>query len=288
VRGPTIALLVAIAPSQAAADPPTEQKAYVVQSDGVHEIPASDWSEIHGPSCQAAKMASWRRAPSGSAEHCHGRLYADTEITRFQDGAARSTFATVGVGGSIWEYATFARQIADVQIGGGHGVQGLVSLRQMIGGAFSVPGLALRGGWGVDYHGARGVTDFWVEVPAIDVGYVVAARQLALEIGMQAAFGGAGGTIVRDGSTSGGLWGPYGIVSYRGESLRWMLQADVLRFERSAPWQTVDVRGCGGKVLLACIRARTYWLSTEEAPSKLLHASGAATTLSLSVGYGGP
>jgi len=270
----------------------------VVTPDAVHVISEKELPTLRANYCKPKAKLSFYRAPPGYLQHCHGRWSLSGKVTSQATdpgaGAAwdRTTYAVTG-GFSLWGYGPrFARMLLEGEYGGGSGPDGAFTYEQLVGQAFAVPGLALRGGMSVVL---RGAPEFWHsrwELPALELPWVFADGLIAAELGARAALVAVGRFNLHDSSERLGgaiLYGPYGVLSHRGPRLRTMVLAHLLRIERDPPFHELAARFCSGTGLfMVCAHADQRWMAVEQGLWNAARASGRATTLALSVGVTAP
>src|SRR5262245_13255585 len=294
-------LFAALAQAQTQTDPtPARQIAdepvYVVTPNAVHMISEADLPTLRSHPCAPKGGLSFYRAPSGVADHCHIRVSLNGKVTNMASDVAGTAWdrttgaATLGI--SVWAYRPrFAHMLLEGEYGGGSGRDGAFTLDYMIGHAFSVPGVALRGGTNVVL---RGAPDYWHsrwELPALDLAWVLADGPFAAELGVRGALVTVGRFNLHDSSERLGgaiLLGPYGVLAHRGATLRTMLVVKLSRIERHPPFHELDARFCSGTgAFMICALADQRWMAMDQPLWHAAQASRRATTLELSAGFAG-
>jgi hypothetical protein len=184
------------------------------------------------------------------------------------------------------------RALIDAEVGGGAGFDGEFSYRQMIGGYLGVSGLTLRGGMSVVL---RGNPEYWHskwELPALETGWIFSDGQLAAEAGMRAALVAIGRFNVQGSAEKLGgslAWGPYALLSFRGEATRGMLIAELNRLERARPVHELDARMCGGTgAWLLCARIEQSWATAAETPASTFDSIARITAVGTTIAVTAP
>lgn len=269
----------------------SDEAAYVVQERAVHVVSSSDLERLRAARCRPAPGASWYRAPPFVSEHCHGRVFVGARAIRWVDtnpGESAMDLAAAG-GISRWAYApAVAEVLLEGELGGG--TDGLVSafaFRESFGLGFlglSPPGPNLRLGFNVLWRGAPGLRHGRLELPTADLGWVFSSGQVISEAGVHSG-------LMLDGYLQAGdmerdlgfsvPWGAYGVMSRRGEVLRVLWRAELLRLG-AEPAYEYDMRACiGTALLLGCTRMEHRWLAADGGPGRAFDAVGRSSIVGI-------
>jgi hypothetical protein len=171
----------------------------------------------------------WNVLPLGNPVLCHGQWYTEVYLERLRDQAnsvEEAETAAVSTGLDLWIYEPRAfRGRYRANLGYGRAMVGEIQLRNTFGGDLSVPGFGLRGGFVFHYAGSQQYRRGLLEVPTIEIPYVLSVGNWGAEIGLR-----SGLALLHDFEIFSTevherlsvIYGLYGVLAYRGAHSRGM------------------------------------------------------------------
>lgn len=202
---------------------------YAVRGNTVHEVRGDDIALLERHSCLPHGGLKWNVLPLGNPVLCHGQWYTEVYLERLRDQAnsvEEAETAAVSTGLDLWIYEPRAfRGRYRANLGYGRAMVGEIQLRNTFGGDLSVPGFGLRGGFVFHYAGSQQYRRGLLEVPTIEIPYVLSVGNWGAEIGLR-----SGLALLHDFEIFSTevherlsvIYGLYGVLAYRGAHSRGM------------------------------------------------------------------